>query len=229
MYQPNLITMKNFIPTIVLLTILLIFLSSCSQLQSKPEDVSLVELNQLNDPCEYLNAFFTLYDAAYEIYLNDNDKENTVLVERELLQMKLELYRTRQNGGVLNKFNDSIALYTYDIYYSIKYPFIKDHKEQFLAGLKSIHKSISTQKFTNQQINNLIDATEDTISEIYKREDITPENKERWKKIRKKQEDITQIIFKKYTRGELEECEKWDTINQVTGSQWYRDFWKLLP
>ena len=75
----------------------------------------------------------------------------------------------------------------------------------------------------------MIDATEDTISEIYKREDITPENKERWKKIRKKQEDITQIIFKKYTRGELEECEKWDTINQVTGSQWYRDFWKLLP
>jgi hypothetical protein len=84
-------------------------------------------------------------------------------------------------------------------------------------------------KYTDQQINNLIDATSDTISEINKREDITPENKERWKKIRKKQEDITQIIFTKYTRGELEECEKWDTINQVIGSQYYEDFWKLLP
>ena len=137
--------------------------------------------------------------------------------------------RVTVRGSILNKFNDSIALNTYEIYYSIKYPFIKNHKEQFLAGLKSIYNSISTQKFTNQQIDNLIDATEDTISEINKREDITPENKERWKKIRKKQEDITQIIFMKFTPSELEECEKRDTIKQVVGSQWYRDFWQLLP
>jgi hypothetical protein len=220
--------MKNFIPTIVLLTFLSIFFFSCSQLQKQSEDISLSELRELNNPCEYLNAFFTLYDAAYEIYLNDNDKENTVLLERELLQMKLEFYRARQNGGVLNKYNDSIALNIYETYYS-EAPFIKNHKEQFLAGYKSIQNSISTQKYTDQQINNLIDATEDTISEINKREDITPENKERWKKIRKKHEDITEIILTKFTPGELEECEKWDTIKQVAGRQWYRDFWKLLP
>lgn len=75
----------------------------------------------------------------------------------------------------------------------------------------------------------MIDATEDTISEINKRVDITLENKERWKRIRKKHEDIREIIFTKYTRGELEECDKWDTIKQVAGRQWYRDFWKLLP
>ena len=109
--------MKNFIPTIVLLTFLSIFFFSCSQLQKQSDDISLSELRELNNPCEYLNAFFTLYDAAYEIYLNDNDKENTVLLERELLQMKLVFYRTRQNGGVLNKYNDSISLNIYETYY----------------------------------------------------------------------------------------------------------------
>jgi hypothetical protein len=81
--------MKNFIPSIVLLTFLSIFYCSCSQLQKKSDDISLSELRELNNPCEYLNAFYTLYDAAYEIYLNYNDKENTVLLERELLQIKV--------------------------------------------------------------------------------------------------------------------------------------------
>lgn len=48
-------------------------------------------------------------------------------------------------------------------------------------------------------------------------------------KNKKKHEDIREIIFTKNTRGELEECDKWDTIKQVAGRQWYRDFWKLLP
>ena len=126
--------MKNFIPTIVLLTFLSIFFCSCSQLQKKSDDISLSELRESNNSCEYLNAFFTLYDAVYEIYLND--KENSVLLERELLQIQVAYYNLLRNGGVLNKFNDSIALYTYEIYYSIVYPFIKDHKEQLLAGLK---------------------------------------------------------------------------------------------
>lgn len=134
MYQPNLIKLKNFIPTIVLLTFLSIFFCNCSQLQKKSDDISLSELRESNNPCEYLNAFFTLYDAVYEIYLND--KENTVLLERELLQIQVAYYNLLRNGGVLNKFNNSIALYTYEIYYSIVYPFIKDHKEQLLAGLK---------------------------------------------------------------------------------------------
>lgn len=67
--------MKNFIPTIVLLTFLSIFFCSCSQLQKKSDDISLSELRESNNSCEYLNAFFTLYDAVYEIYLNDKEKK----------------------------------------------------------------------------------------------------------------------------------------------------------
>lgn len=102
MYQPNLIKLKNIIPTIVLLTLLSIFFCNCSQLQKKSNDISLCELRELNNPCEYLNAFFTLYEAAYEIYLNDIDKENTVFLERELLQIKVAYYNLLRNGGVLN-------------------------------------------------------------------------------------------------------------------------------
>jgi hypothetical protein len=220
--------MKNLIPTIVFYTFFSIFFSSCSQPKKNPDDISLSELRQLNNPCEYLNAFFTLYDAAYQIYYEEEDKEYSVLVQKELLRIKLELCRNLLYGGVI-KYNDSTVISFYEKFNYSKVPFIKNHKEQFLAGVKSILNNFRKNKFTDQQFDNIIEATEDSISEINKREDISPENKERWKKIRKKHEDIMEIIFTKYTRGELEECEKWDTIKQVAGRQWYRDFWKLLP
>jgi hypothetical protein len=203
--------MKNLIPTIVFYTFFSIFFSSCSQPKKNPDDISLSELRQLNNPCEYLNAFFTLHDAAYQIYYEEEDKEYSVLVQKELLRIKLELCRNLLYGGVI-KYNDSTVISFYEKFNYSKVPFIKNHKEQFLAGVKSILNNFRKNKFTDQQFDNIIEATEDSIS-----------------KIRKKHEDIMEIIFTKYTRGELEECEKWDTIKQVAGRQWYRDFWKLLP